>query len=442
MPYAAHPGMMPPSAPGYGGGGFSCGKETMIDGRYRVVDEAGRGNFARVLRAVDTQSNQMVAVKMLRSEYRRDAQFELDVLKAVTRNDPRGHARVCKMLRHFEWCNCPCFIMPLHGPSLKSRRFGVRNCGRQAVQRLAKQLGRALKYLHFDCRLVHTDLKPENILLDCREAPQGIGENWVICDLGSASFYTERPDQDLITTRPYRALEAVVGSPWSYAADMWSVACILYEVYVARQLFEASTDIQHLSVMQRRLGPVPSWVSDQAGAQQKRSCFDGAGRVRAGSAAGGDSLSQALGSDPELLDLILRLLDYDPALRFRADELVHHPFCAGASSQPDGPVLTHLPPSPYSSQRIRTPGTQLSAAGGQRPRADKLLNQQPEFENHSAHHDPHGHGHGHGRDGHGRAGSQPLAAPVRRGSGASCGDPRYGGDRYSALYAHTQGRLW
>jgi len=440
MPFGAHPGMMPPQAPGYGGGGFFCGKETMINGRYRVVDEAGRGNFARVLRAVDSQSNQMVAVKMLKQEYRRDADFELEVLRAVTKYDPRGHARVCRMLEHFEWCHCPCFIMPLHGSSLKSRRFGIRNCSRGQIQRLAKQLGRALKFLHFDCKLVHTDLKPENILLDSRDSVSGIGDNWVICDLGSASFYTERPDQDLITTRPYRAVEAVVGAPWSYAADMWSVACILFEVYMARQLFDAQTDIQHLSLMQRKIGAVPTWVSDQAGVRQKRDCFDSAGRLRSSGGVGGEMLQQTMSSDPELLDLLLRLLDYDPALRFRADELVHHPFCAGASSQPDGPVLTHLPPSPYSSQRIRTPGTQLSAAGRQRPRADKLLSQQDRTSS-DRHRDPM-------TDQGGRAGSQPIGrpgtAPMRRGSGMNGVDPRgqYADQRLASLYNHSHGRLW
>eukprot|EP01062_Namystynia_karyoxenos_P012673 TRINITY_DN1457_c0_g2_i1.p1 TRINITY_DN1457_c0_g2~~TRINITY_DN1457_c0_g2_i1.p1 ORF type:complete len:609 (+),score=124.17 TRINITY_DN1457_c0_g2_i1:101-1828(+) len=374
--------MAPPMQRSTGGviDAFESQAGTMVNGRYRLESEAGRGNFARVLRARDTKTNQMVAVKILRQAYARDAKFESDVLQAIARKDPHDRQRVCKARESFTWGGCPCFVFSLFGPSLKSRQhhFGVPNrCARDDVRLLAKQLARTLQFLHFECRMVHTDLKPENILVTRPDKPQGVGDGWTVVDFGSASFYSERPDKDLISTRPYRAPEVLVQSGWSYAADMWSFACILYEVYRGKLLFSTSQDHPHLQQMEWRLGAVPQWLVEQALPQPRR-MFDSAGRLRASTTHPGPrpaSLAVELGHDEEFCDLMLRLLDYDPAVRLRADEVCHHPFCAGVPGPPgtETPPLTRLPVSAYSSQRIRSPGCALLAAGAPRARPDKLL---------------------------------------------------------------------
>eukprot|EP01065_Artemidia_motanka_P043396 TRINITY_DN6010_c1_g1_i2.p1 TRINITY_DN6010_c1_g1~~TRINITY_DN6010_c1_g1_i2.p1 ORF type:complete len:617 (+),score=75.73 TRINITY_DN6010_c1_g1_i2:107-1957(+) len=394
-----HPGMHPGGGMGYGGGRsaadpFRCGRDYVLGGRYRVLDEAGKGNFARVMRAVDTNTNETVAVKILAREYQRDAQFEHSVLKALSKKDPDNRAKVSKMANHFVQDGCPCFVFPLLGCTLKSRR---RSAGRKEVAALALELAKALRFLHFECKLVHTDLKPENILLDQpNSSPQGIGDSWTIVDFGSASFFTEKPDQDLISTRPYRAPEVIVGGAWGYAADMWSVACILFEVLTGRHLFDAANDHQHLQVIQRTIGGVPSFLRDHAAPQQQQ-MFGSDGSLRPSVGMGPPTpLQGQLGDDVEFLDLMHRLLEYDPVMRLRADEMCHHPFCTlaksntrrcsegseasdgrrGQSASPrDVRILSQseLPPSLYTSGRIRTPGVAHLASGGSRPPADRLL---------------------------------------------------------------------
>eukprot|EP01065_Artemidia_motanka_P052297 TRINITY_DN940_c0_g1_i2.p1 TRINITY_DN940_c0_g1~~TRINITY_DN940_c0_g1_i2.p1 ORF type:complete len:595 (+),score=129.73 TRINITY_DN940_c0_g1_i2:90-1787(+) len=359
------------------GDAFDSTPGTLINGRFRVESEAGRGNFARVLRAKDTKTDRMVAVKILRAAYARDAKFENEVLRVVGQKDPHDVHRVCKSYDHFHWGGCPCFIFPLLGVPLKSRQhhFGVASgrCSRDDVRLLALQLGRALRFLHFECRLVHTDLKPENILVTNPDRPHGLGGGWTIADFGSASFYTERPDKDLISTRPYRGPEILLQAGWGYAADTWSLACILYEVYCGRLLFSTSQDAHHLQLMEWRLGSCPQWLIDQASSEARR-MFDSSGRLRPPSHAGARpaSLATELSADAEFCDLMLRLLDYDPAVRIRADEACLHPFCAKADRESDS-LLTKLPPSAYSAQRIRSPGCALLAAGAPRPSPERLL---------------------------------------------------------------------
>eukprot|EP01062_Namystynia_karyoxenos_P083878 TRINITY_DN9749_c0_g4_i1.p2 TRINITY_DN9749_c0_g4~~TRINITY_DN9749_c0_g4_i1.p2 ORF type:complete len:505 (+),score=185.39 TRINITY_DN9749_c0_g4_i1:78-1592(+) len=348
---------------GGGGGAFNARRGDVVDGRYRVASEAGAGNFARVVRAQDTQrGGEMVAVKMLRREYQRDAAFEREVLQAINQKDPDGRHKVAHMTSYFQWQGMPCFTFRLYGPALKSRRFG--GVGRKQLANLARQLARTLHFFHFECRLVHTDLKPENILCDDLEpqAADGIGAGWTICDLGSASFFGPKPDQDLISTRPYRAPEVVLGCPWSYAADMWSLGCILYEVARGRKLFDVTTDAQHLQLFQRRLGPVPLWLVRNAESRRRSQLFDSQGRLlQQQRSVSAPPLDEELREDPEFLDLLEQCFQYDPAARLRADEVAHHPFVTRNTTPPPGgaaPLVTRLPANGYSSGAIRTPGAE------------------------------------------------------------------------------------
>eukprot|EP01064_Diplonema_japonicum_P033603 TRINITY_DN6679_c4_g1_i1.p1 TRINITY_DN6679_c4_g1~~TRINITY_DN6679_c4_g1_i1.p1 ORF type:complete len:511 (+),score=64.16 TRINITY_DN6679_c4_g1_i1:51-1535(+) len=341
-------------------GGYHAGGNEMIAGRYQVISEAGRGNFARVVKAKDTQTGEIVAVKILGPEYARDAKFELEVLEGITKRDPKNHFKVCKLLQHFKTSDgSNCFVFNLLGQSLKQRKTGIRDSTtKKNFKNLVKQLGRALQYLHFECKLIHTDLKPENILLDSPNDVKGMGSAWTIVDLGSASFYSERPDGDLISTRPYRAPEVLVGGTWSYGADMWSFGCILYELYTGRTLFDVASDAQHLQLIERKIGRAPSWLADHASQNVKYQLFDSSNRLRHAIGAGPpQSFTDEFRDDPLFADLLRRLLHYDPVLRMRADEVVNHPYVSSAESvKGQTGVLTKIPSSAYSSGRIRCPG--------------------------------------------------------------------------------------
>ena len=337
------------------------GPGEVIAGRYKVLETAGKGNFAKVVKARDLQTNTNVAVKILSPEYERDGQFELDVLQAIQRGDQSNEFKVCKLRTHFKVGGSTCFVFDLLGRSLKHARATVR-CreSRRTLTNMTKQLARALQYMHFDCRMVHTDLKPENILLD-DPAARGSGDAWTIVDFGSASFYTEKPDEDLISTRPYRAPEVIIGGPWCYAADMWSFGCILYEMYTGRVLFDVASDAQHMQCIERRCGPVPPWLAGTAEHRVRPQLFDGEGRLRPAVGKGPPlPFCDDIRDDPLFVDLLRRLLHYDPVLRIRADEVLCHPFLESADRVPrETGVLSRLPMSFYSSKWVKCPGASM-----------------------------------------------------------------------------------
>lgn len=249
-------------------------KGAVVKQRFEVVAAVGSGNFSKVYRVLDLRlppkerKKLPLAMKVIKKEYSNDAKYEKQMLQVLHKCDEDGTARVSKMHECFYWQDCPVFIMPIHGPSVRSRRLGI-NRGAVTYPKLiefAYDVIETMVFIHFKCSMVHTDLKPENILISDSSVPEGsLGDRWVVCDFGSASICRmEKLDSDLISTRPYRAPEVVMGNRWHYAADMWSVGCILYEVAIGHRLFEIRDDCTHLHLMHHRIGRLPELYTRNA----------------------------------------------------------------------------------------------------------------------------------------------------------------------------------
>eukprot|EP00760_Papus_ankaliazontas_P036140 PhM_4_TR8219/c0_g1_i1/m.56824/K08823/CLK; CDC-like kinase len=347
---------------------------TVIAGRYRVVREAGTGNFARVFVCADTRkSDVMVAVKLLKRGYDRDAEFERDVLAAVGKRDPEDRHNIVKMLSYFKWHDHSCFAFNLKGIPLKNKIQGAPGgrLQRHEVAAIARDLADSMQFLHSTARVIHTDLKPENLL---QEIPRFAGERdrWAVCDLGSASFISERCDSDLISTRPYRAPEVVVGSEWTAPVDMWSVGCILYEAYTGKKLFDAVTDDAHLAAMELHLGSVPESVIRRGNPKQLKQIFTSDWRLRCAPARG-RRIQETLQNDAEFLDLIMGLLRYEPHRRLQARDMMHHPFLNAADER----AATSSDAAPAATAAHRThPSVGLLALGSHYNGAVEVAQQQ------------------------------------------------------------------
>jgi serine/threonine protein kinase len=330
---------------------------TLIHSRYEVLGEIGCGNFSKVYACRDTKAegerDDVVALKLLKKEYCHDAKFENEILRALKAHTSDGSEKVLTLNEHFYWNRFPCFVFPIMGGNLRTRRLGVGRgyVSMEELRRLSVDMLSGLSFLHFRVGMVHTDLKPDNILLDSvLVSKEGLGDGWTIADFGSASFYKpEKLDTDLISTRPYRAPEVVMGGQWYYPTDMWSLGCILFEVYTGCKLFDAVDDGGHLAQMEMRLGPLPPSLSQRA--RNSRKYFDARGSLlrRAPDSTRLPRISEELSSEPALCDLIMAMLRYEPERRIRADDALHHPFIVGSKKSPSParrsvPVRSHLTP--------------------------------------------------------------------------------------------------
>lgn len=77
-----------------------------------------------------------------------------------------------------------------------------------------------------------------------------------LIDFGTATFEHEYHSR-IVSTRHYRAPEILLEHGWSYPCDIWSIGCLLIELYIGHPLFLTHNDLEHLAMMERMLGPFP-----------------------------------------------------------------------------------------------------------------------------------------------------------------------------------------
>ncbi|KAH8882603.1 kinase-like protein [Thozetella sp. PMI_491] len=221
----------------------------ILDGRYQISSALGKGMFSGVARAVDITSQQVLAIKIMRNNdaLRKGGLTEIAILQKLNAADPDDKKHIVKFERSFEYKGHLCMAFENLSLNLREvlKKFG-NNVGinLNATRAYAYQIFLALGHMR-KCSIIHADLKPDNILVN--EARNMLK----ICDLGTA---IDRSDAATASTeitpylvsRFYRAPEIILGMPYDYAVDMWSIGCTLYELYAGKILFTGDSNNQML----------------------------------------------------------------------------------------------------------------------------------------------------------------------------------------------------
>lgn len=218
----------------------------ILDGRFRITTNLGRGVFSSVVKAVNEKSNKEVAVKLIRNNETmyKAGQKEIMILKKLNDQDPQDKRHIVRMLDQFEHRNHLCIVFESMGPNLREiiRRFGKDvGLNLKAVRTYATHLFLGLSHMK-KCNIIHADLKPDNILVN------NSFNVLKICDLGSASTTEENEITPYLVSRYYRAPEIILGCPYGTPIDVWSAGCTLYELYTGKILFPGK-DNNHMLLM-------------------------------------------------------------------------------------------------------------------------------------------------------------------------------------------------
>lgn len=265
---------------------YSWQRNSVLAGKYRLIKLLGDGTFGRVLLAKDQYDNREVAIKVIRDvkRYGENARIEADILKDIRKIDPRGEAsRSAIMWETFEHGRHFCLVFEPCGASLYDflKKNSFRGFWLQDIQTFASQSLAALAFLHERLRMTHTDLKPENILLESMEPARQVDfpreATWKpsakrrstssyvrpatpairLIDFGNATYEDEH-HSSIINTRQYRGPEVILSLGWNERSDVWSMGCILMELYTGELLFGTHENLEHLALMERILEPIPS----------------------------------------------------------------------------------------------------------------------------------------------------------------------------------------
>ncbi|KAI9792113.1 MAG: U4/U6 small nuclear ribonucleoprotein prp4 [Piccolia ochrophora] len=223
----------------------------LLDGRYHVQTNLGKGMFSGVVRALDNKTRKLVAIKLIRNNdtMKRAGMKEIEILELLAQADPEDKKHMIRLERFFEHKGHLCMVFENLSINLREvlKKFG-RDVGinLRAVRAYAQQMFLGLSLLR-KCNILHADLKPDNVLVNESRSMLKI------CDLGSASDASENEITPYLVSRFYRAPEIILGMPYDFAIDTWSVGCTLYELYTGKILFTGRTNNQMLrAVMECR----------------------------------------------------------------------------------------------------------------------------------------------------------------------------------------------
>ncbi|KAK4518040.1 kti12, chromatin associated [Mucor velutinosus] len=228
----------------------------VLDGRYQVLANLGRGVFSSVVKAKDQETNEDVAIKLIRNNETmyKAGQKELTFLKKLMDADPDNKKHVIRLQRHFEHRSHLCLVFETLSMNLRDvlKKYGKDvGISIKAVRVYAQQLFLSLSLLK-KCSILHADIKPDNIL---------VSENrntLKLCDLGSASDASDNTITPYLVSRFYRAPEIMLGLHYDYAIDIWSSACTLYELFTGKILFPGRSNNQMLKHIMELKGRFPN----------------------------------------------------------------------------------------------------------------------------------------------------------------------------------------
>ncbi|KAB1260762.1 Dual specificity protein kinase CLK2 [Camelus dromedarius] len=327
-----------------------------------IVSTLGEGTFGRVVQCVDhRRGGARVALKIIKNveKYKEAARLEINVLEKINEKDPDNKNLCVQMFDWFDYHGHMCISFELLGLStfdfLKDNNYLPYPI--HQVRHMAYQLCQAVKFLH-DNKLTHTDLKPENILfvnsdyeltynLEKKRDERSVKSTAVrVVDFGSATFDHEH-HSTIVSTRHYRAPEVILELGWSQPCDVWSIGCIIFEYYVGFTLFQTHDNREHLAMMERILGPIPSRMIRKTRKQKYfyRGRLDWDENTSAGRYVRENCkpLRRYLTSEAEehhqLFDLIESMLEYEPAKRLTLGEALQHPFFARLRAEPPNAKL-------------------------------------------------------------------------------------------------------
>ncbi|XP_007530154.1 homeodomain-interacting protein kinase 3 isoform X1 [Erinaceus europaeus] len=220
---------------------------------YEVLDFLGRGTFGQVVKCWKRGTNEIVAIKILKNHpsYARQGQIEVSILARLSTENADEYNFV-RAYECFQHRNHTCLVFEMLEQNLydflKQNKFSPLPL--KVIRPILQQVATALKKLK-SLGLIHADLKPENIMLvDPVRQPYRVK----VIDFGSASHVSKTVCSTYLQSRYYRAPEIILGLPFCEAIDMWSLGCVIAELFLGWPLYPGALEYDQIRYISQTQG--------------------------------------------------------------------------------------------------------------------------------------------------------------------------------------------
>ncbi|XP_058619932.1 homeodomain-interacting protein kinase 1 isoform X5 [Onychostoma macrolepis] len=345
-----------------------------VSNSYEVLEFLGRGTFGQVAKCWKRGTNEIVAIKILKNHpsYARQGQIEVSILSRLS-TENADEFNFVRSYECFQHKNHTCLVFEMLEQNLydflKHSKFSplLLKCIRPVLQQVATALMK-LKSLG----LIHADLKPENIMLvDPIRQPYRVK----VIDFGSASHVSKAVCSTYLQSRYYRAPEIILGLPFCEAIDMWSLGCVIAELFLGWPLYPGASEYDQIRYISQTQG-LPAEYLLSAGTKTSRffhrgpdssyplwrlktpaeheaefgikskearkyifNCLDDMMQVNMTNLEGTDILAEKA-DRREFIDLLKKMLTLDADKRITPTKTLNHPFVTMAH-------LLHFPHSSH-----------------------------------------------------------------------------------------------
>ncbi|XP_045351809.1 homeodomain-interacting protein kinase 2 isoform X2 [Leopardus geoffroyi] len=340
---------------------------------YEVLEFLGRGTFGQVVKCWKRGTNEIVAIKILKNHpsYARQGQIEVSILARLSTESADDYNFV-RAYECFQHKNHTCLVFEMLEQNLydflKQNKFSPLPL--KYIRPVLQQVATALMKLK-SLGLIHADLKPENIMLvDPSRQPYRVK----VIDFGSASHVSKAVCSTYLQSRYYRAPEIILGLPFCEAIDMWSLGCVIAELFLGWPLYPGASEYDQIRYISQTQGlpaeyllsagtkttrffnrdtdsPYPLWRlktpddhEAETGIKSKEArkyifnCLDDMAQVNMTTDLEGSDMLVEKADRREFIDLLKKMLTIDADKRITPIETLNHPFV----------TMTHLLDFPHS----------------------------------------------------------------------------------------------
>lgn len=300
-------------------------------GRYKFERFLGRGSFGTVFAAIDKQTGQNVAIKRIEDVFESDLNAKR-ILREVLLLSQLHHENITNFIDLYARRDMRVIylVIDLMDTDLSQLIHTKQRLVLDHHRYFLYQILKALKYLH-SANVVHLDIKPGNLFVNGKSELK-------IGDFGLAKIIGDPYDPELqnevVLTRYYRAPEVLLNMKiYGPAIDIWSTGCVLAELMMGRPLFPGQSNANMLTLIVELLGNPTN--------TDLRQIMNNSARIFM------DSLPQKhkipfdqyfKGCDNLEIDLLEKMLTWDPEKRITIEQALNHPFISQMHDAFDEPV--------------------------------------------------------------------------------------------------------
>ncbi|CAL6063059.1 CMGC RCK [Hexamita inflata] len=292
--------------------------------KFRFVAKKGSGAFADVIQAENTKTGQMVAIKRMKQTYKSIDQIvqlrEIQALKVLSQN--QNTVKLLEILFDKSTGRLALVFELMSHDMYQTIRHRKTPLPVNQVKWYMFQILNGLKASH-QAGFFHRDMKPENVLVQ-KNSESWTGDIVKLSDFGSArQIGSEFPYTEYISTRWYRPPEVLLSDGiYGQEMDIFGLGCVMYELIELHPIFPGKDEFDQMCRIHNVLGTPSAELIKRLRRNAKNNPIKAEFQVVKGCGV----QTMMTNAKPEVVDIIAKMLEYDPLRRISAQQCLAHSY--------------------------------------------------------------------------------------------------------------------